>query len=81
VRNYPEFPQGSRNWDERIYHPDTHGVLRPLSELWPKQSSPLLIRGVIALVQLLGRAPMAGGLRIAWNDSHQLRLALGENDG
>ena len=81
VRNYPEFPQGSRNWDERVYHPDTHGVLRPLSELWPKQSSPLLIRGLIALVQLLGRAPVAGGLRIAWNDSHQLRLALGENDG
>jgi len=81
VRNYPEFPQGSRNWDERVYHPDVHGVVRPLSELWPKQSSPLFMRGVIALVQLMGRGPVAGGLRIAWSDSQQLRLALGENDG
>ncbi len=81
IRNYPEFPQGSRNWDERVYHPDGRGVVRPLSELWPKQSSPLFMRGVIALVQLLGRGPVAGGLRIAWSDSQQLRLALGENDG
>jgi hypothetical protein len=81
VRNYPEFPQGSRNWDERVYHPDANGVVRPLSELWPRQSSPLFMRGVIAMVQLLGRAPVAGGLRIAWSDSQQLRLALGENEG
>ncbi len=81
IRNYPEFPQGSRNWDERVYHPDARGVVRPLSELWPKQSSPLFMRSVIALVQLLGRGPVAGGLRLAWSDSQQLRLALGENDG
>jgi len=21
IRHYPEFPQGSRTWDERVYHP------------------------------------------------------------
>jgi hypothetical protein len=26
IRNYPEFPQGSRTWDERVYHPDANGV-------------------------------------------------------
>jgi hypothetical protein len=81
VRNYPEFPQGSRNWDDRAYHPDAHGVIRPLSELWPNKSAPLVMRAVIALVQLLGRAPVAGSLRIAWSDAQQLRLALGEHDG
>ncbi len=81
IRNYPEFPQGSRKWDERVYHPGPDGVVRPLSELWPKKSSPLMLRGIIALVQLLGRGPVAGGLRIAWSETHQLRLALGENDG
>ena len=35
IRHYPEFPQGSRTWDERVYHPDANGVIRPLSELWP----------------------------------------------
>ena len=81
VRNYPEFPQGSRNWDERVFHPDAHGVVRPICELWPNRTSPLLLRGLIALVQLMGRGPVAGGLRLAWSDSHQLRLALGEHDG
>jgi hypothetical protein len=56
-------------------------VIRPLSELWPKKSAPMMLRGVIALVQLMGRGPVAGGLRLAWSESHQLRLALGENDG
>jgi len=79
IRNYPEFPQGSRNWDERVYHPDANGVVRPLSELWPRDAAPLAMRAVIAMVQLLGRAPVAGGLRYAWSDPQQLRLALGEH--
>jgi len=80
IRNYPEFPQGSRNWDERAYHPDANGVVRPLSELWPKQSAPIAMRILIAMVQLLGKGPVAGGLRMAWSESHQLRLELGENE-
>jgi hypothetical protein len=80
VRAYPEFPQGSRKWDERVYHPDENGVARPLSELWPGGRAPLMMRGCIVAVQLMGRGLVSGGLRIAWNESHQLRLALGEND-
>jgi hypothetical protein len=80
IRNYPEFPQGSRNWDERAYHPDANGVVRPLSELWPKQSAPIAMRILIAAVQLLGKGPVAGGLRLAWSESHQLRLELGETE-
>jgi hypothetical protein len=80
IRNYPEFPQGSRNWDERVYHPDGNGVIRSLSELWPKGSAPLMMRTVIAMVQLMGRAPVAGGLRMAWSESNQIRLALGETE-
>ena len=32
IRNYPEFPEGSRRWDERVYHPDANGEIRPLSQ-------------------------------------------------
>ena len=81
IRNYPDFPQGSRTWDERAYHPDANGVIRPLCELWPRGRAPLAISWAIAMVQLLGKGPVSGGLRLAWNDSHQLRLALGEHDG
>jgi hypothetical protein len=81
VRHYPEFPQGSRTWDERVYHPDSNGVVRPLSELWPGGAPPRVMSGIIAMVQLMGRGLVAGGLRMAWSESHQLRLALGEHDG
>jgi hypothetical protein len=81
VRNYPEFPQGSRNWDERVYHPDATGVARPLSELWPNSVAPLALSWSIGLVQMMGRGLVSGGLRMAWSEAHQLRLALGERDG
>jgi len=78
IRYYPEFPQGSRNWDERVYHPDKNGVVRPLSELWPDGTAPWAMTWGIALVQLLGMGPVSGGLRMAWSESRQMRLALGE---
>ncbi len=81
IRHYPVFPQGSRTWDERVYHPDAHGVVRPLSELWPTGSAPRAMRWMIGMVQVMGRGVVSGGLRIAWNEQNQLQLALGENDG
>ena len=81
IRNYPEFPQGSRNWDERVFHPNANGDIRPICELWPKESAPLFMRAIIAFVQLMGRGPVSGGLRLAWTESNQLRHALGENEG
>lgn len=81
VRYYPEFPQGARTWDNRVYHPDKNGVPRPLSELWPDGSAPSIVTFLLGVVQLMGRGLVSGGLRLAWNESHQLRLALGEHDG
>jgi hypothetical protein len=78
IRYYPEFPQGSRTWDERVYHPDVNGDLRPLSELWPNGAPPRAMSWMLGMVQLMGAAPLSGGLRLAWSESRQLRLALGE---
>jgi hypothetical protein len=78
IRHYPEFPQGSRTWDERVYHPDANGVVRPLSELWPNGAPPRLMTWLLGAVQLMGAGPVSGGLRAAWSESRQLRLALGE---
>ena len=80
IRNYPEFPQGSRTWDERVYHPDAQGVVRPLTEIWPGGRAPRAIGWTIAMVAMLGMGPVSGGLRIAWSDSQKLRLALGEQE-
>jgi hypothetical protein len=80
VRNYPEFPQGSRVWDDRVYHPDANGALQPLSALWPDGRAPRLMTWCIALVQLMGRGLISGGLRMAWSEAHELGVALGEQD-
>ncbi len=78
VRDYPEFPQGSRYWDERVFHPDSNGVIRPLRELWPGGEAPACLSMVIKAVRLMGSRPVAGGLRMAWNESRELKFALGE---
>jgi hypothetical protein len=81
IRHYPEFPQGSRTWDERVYHPDGNGAIRPLSELWPNGQPPRAMSWTIRMVQMMGNGLVSGSLRYAWSDSHELRLALGEHDG
>jgi hypothetical protein len=79
IRDYPEFPQGSRSWDERVFHPDHNGVIRPLRELWqPRNQVPGYLAIIIKAVRLMGSRPVAGGLRMAWNESRELQFALGE---
>jgi hypothetical protein len=79
IRDYPDFPLGSRTWDERVWHPDHNGVVRPLRELWPDGSAPNWMTLTIKAVRLMGSNPVSGGLRMAWNESHELRFALGED--
>jgi hypothetical protein len=81
IRHYPEFPQGSRTWDERVYHPDRNGVVRPLSEMWPHGHAPRVVSALLAVIQMMGQGLVSGGLRMAWSNSQQLRLALGDHEG
>jgi hypothetical protein len=81
IREYPEFPLGSRTWDERAYHPDASGAIRPLKELWPKGRAPLALSWLIKMVLSLGMGPLSGGLRYAWNNAAESRMALGEQEG
>jgi hypothetical protein len=80
VRNYPDFPEGSRRWDERVYHPDANDIPQPVSALWPAGHAPLMLRLSIQCVRLMGHAPFSGSLRLAWNESRQLHFALGEGE-
>ncbi len=81
VRNYPDFPEGSRRWDERAFHPGRDGIgVRPLSELWPQGQAPVALRVGVNIARLMGSAPLSGGLRLAWNESRQLQFALGEGE-
>jgi hypothetical protein len=76
IGDYPEFPEGSRLWDERVYHPDAEGEMRPLTQLWSKGSAPAYLQAVLGMVRVMGAGPVSSGLRMAWNDSGEMRAAL-----
>ncbi|NYF78307.1 hypothetical protein [Granulicella arctica] len=76
IRNYPEFPEGSKRWDERVYHPDAMGVVRPLSTLWKDGHCPHYLEMVLRGVRMMGAAPVSGGLRLAWDESSEMRAAM-----
>jgi hypothetical protein len=78
VRDYPEFPEGSKRWDERVFHPDAEGKLRPLAELWFRGGAPVYLHALIVAVRLMGAAPVSSGLRLAWNEASSMRTALAE---
>ncbi len=80
IRNYPQFPAGSQRWDERVYHPDKNGTITPLSALWTQGRAPKVIDGILGLVRLMGAAPVSGGLRMAWDETGEMRTTLAKLD-
>ena len=80
IRNYPEFPEGSQRWDERVYHPDAEGNIRPLASLWAGKRAPAYLGAVISAVRMMGSAPVSSTLRLAWNDATAMRNALAERE-
>jgi hypothetical protein len=74
VSYYPHFPEGTRRWDERVYHPDRDGVPQPLAALWPDGAAPRAIRLGIALVLLMGRGAFSGSLRAAWSEATRFEI-------
>jgi hypothetical protein len=55
IRNYPEYPMGSRRWDDRIFHPDENGGAdRPISALW--KAPPAYLEKILGCIRLLEKA-------------------------
>jgi hypothetical protein len=52
VTDFPEFIEGWQRWDERAFHPDAEGRMRPLRELWVDGHAPWPLRLGIELVRL-----------------------------
>ncbi len=80
IRDYPHFPEGSRRWDERVYHPDVNGAVRPICELWDRGHAPLYVRTILSAVRLMGAAPLSSGLRLAWTNTGEMRATLARLD-
>ena len=79
IRDYPDFPLGSRHWDERVWHPGPDGMIRPARDLWPHGAAPRAFSFLIRSVRLMGSRPVSGSLRMAWSESRELQFALGED--
>ena len=62
IREYPEFPEGSRLWDDRVFHPDTRrgGEDRSVAEWWGV--APAFIEHIFSVVRVLDNA----GVQRAW---------------
>lgn len=76
IREYPDYSSGSRHWDERVFHPDQAGVIRPLSTLWEKP--PYYIRHFFSMVRLLEMVPVRRVMRLALaRPQQQAPFALG----
>jgi len=77
IRYYPDFPEGTRSWADRVFHPDANGIIRPVSQLWPRTGrEPIFVRFVLGSFRLLEARPISTSLRLAWNDRRDLRMAL-----
>lgn len=63
IREYPDYSSGSRQWDERVFHPDHTGAVRPLSALWEKP--PYYVRHFFSVVRLLESTAVRRAMRLA----------------
>jgi len=52
VTNFPEFIDGWQRWDDRAFHPDRNGEMRPLSQLWEGGHAPWSLQVAVQLVRL-----------------------------
>jgi hypothetical protein len=66
VTDFPQFVPGWQKWDERVFHPDQHGVMRPLSELWPTGKPPLALMAAIHVVRLGSKRGLSAPLSLAF---------------
>jgi hypothetical protein len=52
VTDFPEFIEGWQRWDDRAFHPDRNGEMRPLSQLWEGGHAPWPLQLAVQFVRL-----------------------------
>ena len=67
ITDHPSFMPGWQRWDERAFHADAHGVLRPLCELWPGGRAPLALRAAITVVRLMKTRGVAAPISMLYS--------------
>ena len=76
VTDFPEFTRGWQRWDERVFHPDAQGMMRPLSELWPDGKPPVALMTAIRIVRLTRNRGFSAPLSLAFPGVNNLQPDL-----
>lgn len=76
IRYYPEYPEGSRRWDDRVFHPDKTGEgFQPLSAFW--KSPPEFVERIFSVFRLAENATVQWAAKRVYADEIDLH-ALSE---
>jgi hypothetical protein len=76
VTDFPQFMPGWQRWDDRVYHPDAHGEMRQLSQLWHDGKPPAAVAATIQLVRLAGVRGVSAPLSLAFPKVNELEAGL-----
>jgi hypothetical protein len=76
ITDFPQFVKGWQRWDERVFHPDAQGTMRPLSELWADGKPPSALMTVIRLVRLSAWPGLSAPLSLAFPGINNLQPSL-----
>lgn len=66
TRYIPDHPLGP-SWDDRTFHPDPSGKIRPLSQIWEKR--PGFVEATFAAFRLSEAEPVKAVVRYVWGGS------------
>ncbi|MGA7706741.1 MAG: hypothetical protein WCD77_03050 [Acidobacteriaceae bacterium] len=71
IRYYPEYPEGSRRWDDRVFHPDKTGEgFLPLSAFW--KSPPEFVERIFSVFRLAENATVQWAAKRVYADEMDL---------
>lgn len=76
VTDFPQFTPGWQRWDDRVFHPDAQGAMRPLSELWHNGRPPAALMTAIRIVRLSRKPGVSAPLSWAFPKVNDLQPGL-----
>jgi hypothetical protein len=73
----PGHPMGT-HWDDRTFHPDSTGTLRPISQLWKRR--PPFIEGIFGIFRLLESGALRQAVASEMRRRQQMQFLLGQEE-
>jgi hypothetical protein len=77
ITDHPHFSPGWQRWDERAFHKDADGVMRPMAELWSNGRMPVAMRLFIGFIRLFRFRTLARTLSLTCPGVNQASIDAG----